>query len=512
MKKGMIVGKSPRKCWIALLTLSCLVLLTTLGLATCELLFDTIESNLLVKELIITENSSGFQVLTTNSNNTVQFYLFNLTNAEEWQKNRKKPRLRAVGPYVYRRFIEKKDVRFREDICGRGVMEYSTSTVYQFEPKGSIGDPKKDRLVVPNFVECIANSMIKQAGSFATQLLWGFLSRPLLLDLTVDEVMWGHEYQNLLTGKVLGLVGDTKMGLFKQLNNSVKGPYQINTGFYNISKLGNLVAIKGKPRLDNWNSTYANMLNGTADAITPPSVKLGDRRYMFSADLCRSVPLIAKKWVSAKNLPELKLLSLEMDRKVFLSADEEPDNAAFHPKVYPTKKYPPTGLLSISPCVDFGISGDEPLFISLPFFNQAADAVKDAVVFEGPTEPNLMSHLHIDSKTGILLGGEFSFQINAFLAKDIQKTPEDIYFPLVYVKNVIHADRESAQKLYKAVHELPATIRRAVRALLGILVILAVLLLVAAVILRRREQRHLRDPSDDTWSLEDEKWGKSASL
>ncbi|EUB61850.1 Platelet glycoprotein 4 [Echinococcus granulosus] len=474
MSVGMIVGKSPRKCWIALLTLSCLVLLTTLGLATCELLFDTIESNLLVKELIITENSSGFQVLTTNSNNTVQFYLFNLTNAEEWQKNRKKPRLRAVGPYVYRRFIEKKDVRFREDICGRGVMEYSTSTVYQFEPKGSIGDPKKDRLVVPNFVECIANSMIKQAGSFATQLLWGFLSRPLLLDLTVDEVMWGHEYQNLLTGKVLGLVGDTKMGLFKQLNNSVKGPYQINTGFYNISKLGNLVAIKGKPRLDNWNSTYANMLNGTADAITPPSVKLGDRRYMFSADLCRSVPLIAKKWVSAKNLPELKLLSLEMDRKVFLSADEEPDNAAFHPKVYPTKKYPPTGLLSISPCVDFGISGDEPLFISLPFFNQAADAVKDAVVFEGPTEPNLMSHLHIDS--------------------------------------VIHADRESAQKLYKAVHELPATIRRAVRALLGILVILAVLLLVAAVILRRREQRHLRDPSDDTWSLEDEKWGKSASL
>lgn len=81
---------------------------------------------------------------------------------------------------------------------------------------------------------------------------------------------------------------------------------------------------------------------------------------------------------------------------MFRSAEEEPDNIAFHPKVYPINKYPPAGLLSIGPCVDFGIEGDEPLFISLPFFNQAADELKTAVVFEGLTEPNLTTRAHID--------------------------------------------------------------------------------------------------------------------
>lgn len=55
-----------------------------------------------LQKLVITENSSSFQLLKTDSQNKVEFYLFNVTNADEWQKNGTKPRLRAVGPYVYR--------------------------------------------------------------------------------------------------------------------------------------------------------------------------------------------------------------------------------------------------------------------------------------------------------------------------------------------------------------------------------------------------------------------------
>ncbi|EUB55254.1 Platelet glycoprotein [Echinococcus granulosus] len=434
MKEGEVCENSSRRCRIALCILSCLVALIALSLMTCELLFDTIEGTIIAKKLVITENSSSFQILTTDSNSTLQFYLFNLTNAEEWQRNGTKPRLRTVGPYVYRRITKKKDVRFSEDRCDRRVLEYSLSTVYYFERNGSVGDPGQDRLLVPNFVERIATSMISQAGSTTTQWLWILTPNPLLMNLTAEEIMWGHEYQSLSMAKVFGMVKDTKIGLFNRLNNTLYGPYQINTGAHNISKLGALVAFEGKINLDKWGSVYANMLNGSAktgvtptvchhsmltdcfsgeqfcdvgspeesyfllaaDAVTPPSVKMGARRYMFSSDLCRSVSFIAKKWVSASNYPRLKLLALEMEEKVFVSADEEPDNVAFHPKVYPTNQYPPTGLLSLSPCVDFGIAGDEPLFISLPYFNQAAVEVKEAVDFEGPTEPNLTSHLHID--------------------------------------------------------------------------------------------------------------------
>ncbi|VDM30275.1 unnamed protein product [Hydatigera taeniaeformis] len=453
---------------------------------------------------------------------TVSFYLFNLTNAEEWQTNGTKPKLRAVGPYRYRRITKKSDIHFSEGSCGQRVLEYKLSTVYHFEPNGFTRDPRQDRLIVPNFVEGIANSMIKQAGSLGTRAVWYFLSKPLLLNLTAEEIMWGHEYGNLVAGRVLGMVEDAKIGLFNRLNNTIYGPYKTDTGNINISRLGALVAFEGKTQLDKWGSDYANMLNGTADIITPPSVKMGDRRYMFSTEICRSVPLVAKKWVSAKNFPQLKLLSLEIDSKVFLSADEDPDNAAFHAHVYPTNKYPPTGLLSISPCVDFGIEGDEPLFISLPFFNQAADEVKDSVAFDGLIEPHLTSQVHVDPKTGILVEGELFFQINIFLSKTIQRTPKDIYFPLAYINEcalfvVLHtlqmpiplllkttyAEQESAKQLYRMVYETPEVIRRALRSLLGLSAILAVLFSISALILHWREHRHLFAPSEVNCGLEE---------
>lgn len=43
------------------------------------------------------------------------------------------------------------------------------------------------------------------------------------------------------------------------------------------------------------------------DIITPPSVKMSDRRYFFGKDICRSVPFVAKEWVSAVNYPKLKV-------------------------------------------------------------------------------------------------------------------------------------------------------------------------------------------------------------
>lgn len=60
--------------------------------------------------------------------------------------------------------------------------------------------------------------MIQQAGSSGTRLLWYFLRKPLFLNLTAEEIMWGHEYKNLLTGKVFGLVENAKIGLFNRVS------------------------------------------------------------------------------------------------------------------------------------------------------------------------------------------------------------------------------------------------------------------------------------------------------
>lgn len=87
---------------------------------------------------------------------------------------------------------------------------------------------------------------------------------------------------------------------------------------------------------------------------------------------------------------------MELEERTFYSSEKEPDNAAFHVNVYPTDKHPPSGLWSMSPCLQFGVEGSAPLFVSQPFFGEAADEVKDGVIFEGDIEPNLKIHLHID--------------------------------------------------------------------------------------------------------------------
>eukprot|EP00118_Oscarella_pearsei_P013738 m.113112 g.113112 ORF g.113112 m.113112 type:complete len:61 (+) comp37448_c0_seq3:776-958(+) len=53
---------------------------------------------------------------------------------------------------------------------------------------------------------------------------------------------------------------------------------------------------QGKTKLDLWNSTYANMLNGTEGFFFRPGLKVGDNVSVFIDDLFRSAVLINPSW------------------------------------------------------------------------------------------------------------------------------------------------------------------------------------------------------------------------
>lgn len=87
---------------------------------------------------------------------------------------------------------------------------------------------------------------------------------------------------------------------------------------------------------------------------------------------------------------------MEMDEELLLSAEENPDNAAFHLLLYPTNKYPPSGLWTISPCVGFKLSDNLPLLVSMPYFNLADDDVKDAIIIEDPFYSDMVPYFNVD--------------------------------------------------------------------------------------------------------------------
>ena len=72
-----------------------------------------------------------------------------------------------------------------------------------------------------------------------------------------------------------------------QYNNSLDGPYTIDTGKNDIDRFTYVESYKGKSTLDYWGSPYCNLLNGTDGITYPPHMERNDRIYIFNKDLCR---------------------------------------------------------------------------------------------------------------------------------------------------------------------------------------------------------------------------------
>ncbi|VDO11539.1 unnamed protein product [Rodentolepis nana] len=183
-------------------TLSTNVVVAALGLLAVEIYFEDIERNLIVKSLILSNDSQTSQILTQKTIVDLQVHLFNITNSEEVVGSEAKPKLQTVGPYVYRRETKKEDITYTDECESKKCLEYSESSQMYFEANKSSAFPENETITVPNIV--------------------------------------------------------------RVLNDTFDGPFTINTGEGDITKLGELEAFKGMTLNDIWDTDYANMLNGTS--------------------------------------------------------------------------------------------------------------------------------------------------------------------------------------------------------------------------------------------------------
>ncbi|KAM7536562.1 hypothetical protein Aperf_G00000084844 [Anoplocephala perfoliata] len=399
---------------IVLLVISCLLLFVIIGLTLCDINFELIERNQIAKKLIISETSESYKLLSSESNGRLSIYLFNVTNMDAWLYGKSKPVLRALGPYVYRKVTTRGNFSFTREEGNRRYFQYTIVQRYFFERNESIGDHSTDRVIMPNYLHIALDYLIYYTRDYIVYTWFQRLKKFEYLNLTVEELLWGYEDPTLMELKDRKESPTSRGGLFLNRNNSLHGPFKIDTGEGNISNLGILKEYKGKRMLNNWASDYANMLNGTADFISPPALKLGDTRYVFGSSVCRSVALKAKQWIPAKNFPQLKVLNLELDKRQFLSVYEEPANKAFHVMNEMEEKYPPSGLWSMSPCMEIGAKGNEPIYMSLPFFYLGDDRLKNSVTFEGDIKEGLIPSFSVEPKTGILVEKAMQYQINVY--------------------------------------------------------------------------------------------------
>ncbi|KAM3180506.1 hypothetical protein ACTXT7_016155 [Hymenolepis weldensis] len=373
--------------------LPCFMGVAALGLLVVEFYFDDIERDLVAKGIVLTNGSRTFELMTRQTNLGIHVHLFNITNSENVTKFEAKPILQTVGPYVYESKITRTNITFTDECASKKCLQFSELTQLFFDVNKSSEFPENEKIVVPDIVKVGAKNIADKknvvSGTFINFVL---RTRKNFCILKASELMWGLDDSLLSLGSLIGMFKDSTVGLLRAVNNSIGGPYTVNTGENDITKIGQLEAYKNMKKLNTWASEYANMINGTTDVVSPPGLKLGEKRYVFSSLICRSLSFTATEAVFLKNLPQFKLLKMTLDKEQLQSVEENPDNLAFNDK---DPEYPPSGFLSLTRCLNSPL----PIFISMPYFHLVENETKNGVIFESPVEPNLEPYFLVDPKT-----------------------------------------------------------------------------------------------------------------
>uniref|UniRef100_A0A5K3F122 Peptidase_C25 domain-containing protein n=1 Tax=Mesocestoides corti TaxID=53468 RepID=A0A5K3F122_MESCO len=251
-----------RCCRAATYLLIAFFLLAASGLVAFDFLFDDLERRELVKNLEITNGSITYRVLTEDSEGLFNITVMSVINPYEVQYKKAKPRLKTYGPYVYRKIVKKRNVTLTvED--GRRYIQFVDYTTYHFNLNLSSDDANETVITVPNLANSIIRYIIDESQGKIGSLAKWFISSKMFINITVNDFLWGYDDSDLWWLSWFKYSDSGRAGVLIALNNSITGPYKVNTGIGDISRLGILESFENKTHLNYWNTDYANMLNGT---------------------------------------------------------------------------------------------------------------------------------------------------------------------------------------------------------------------------------------------------------
>ncbi|XP_043580137.1 lysosome membrane protein 2-like [Bombus pyrosoma] len=184
-----------------------------------------------------------------------------------------------------------------------------------------------------------------------------------------------------------------KMFHVSKVNSTFRGPFSVNRGVNDITRLGDITSYMGKRIQTMWNSEDCNTVRGTDSIIWAPLIKPLPFVSTFIPDLCRTIEADYKDEVS-KYLPLIRDLILLQKLPVILS---EPHFLHGDPQLLKYAR---------------GLNPDERLH---------------------------ETYIIIEPYTGTPLSGQKRTQINLYLEKqpvELLSNVSEGYFPLMWCENV----------------------------------------------------------------------------
>lgn len=314
--------------------------------------------------------------------------VFNITNAEAFLNGTTtKLHVVEVGPFVYqwvvgwllnytdfhfkfqidsfrREFLEHQNMTFNAD----GTIGYVPRRSHKFIADRSIGHPSDYRIKVPNIPLLGMSSQMNKWSIFAAMTLSSLamsLKLQPLLDMTVDEYLWGYDDPLVKFGSQIipSFINIEKFGLLDRMFDDGLDTVQMHLPDTPISPEDNLHAAivprdfsihgwNNRSGLKQWHynednhlargNTPCNTLRGTYDGTLFPKGFNQDFRVYRKA-LCRTLPM---KHTHADRESGINVEYFKLDERAFLNDANDPESSCY----CEDKKCLKPGLSDISPC------------------------------------------------------------------------------------------------------------------------------------------------------------------
>ncbi|KAJ0182963.1 hypothetical protein K1T71_000939 [Dendrolimus kikuchii] len=356
-----------------------------------------------------------------------RIYLFNITNAEEYMSGKEnKIKLKEVGPYVYREYLEHKITKFNDNGTLSVIPEHPLTWVEEL----SEGHKEDDVLFLPHIaLLSIANVVSKQSllTRFGLNRLITFTNSQPLAKMTAKEFMMGYKSQLMTLGNTFlpGWISFDKLGLIDRMYD-FNGDYEtIFTGATDIRYSGLIDTYRGSTDLPQWEGKHCSNVQYASDGTKfRGRVGMNDTLLFYRRSLCRAAPLIPTEEGVKSGIMAYKYTFPEhmLDNGKYLE-----ENKCFCRKGHCL----PDGVLDVTDCY-YGF----PIALSYPHFYQGEDILFSKVEGLSPNKEKHETRFWIQPDTGLPLDVSSKFQINMALGdiSMIQNTERfsNMFLPLLW--------------------------------------------------------------------------------
>ncbi|XP_012709645.2 platelet glycoprotein 4 [Fundulus heteroclitus] len=397
-----------------------------------------------------------------------QFWLFEVTNAQEVLDDGAAPVVTERGPYTYMtRYLAKDNITFHHN----HTVSYLLPNGAIFEPSMSVGT-EEDKITSLNLAVAGAYSAIPVELHSILETMIKTSNSSLFQRRTVKELLWGY-HDPILKGAV---------GFFLDYNNTYDGYYNVFTGKDDILNVGKIDMWRQSRSLGFWNDKYCDMLNGTDASSFPPFVDKKEPIFFFSSDICRSVSASYEETVNLKGIDVYRYSLLQ---STLASPVDNPDNKCFCSNMKTTKNCTLAGVLDISSCQE-----GRPIYISLPHFLHGSPSLRTDVLGLNPDEEHHKTFLDVEPTTGFTLNFAKRIQVNMMYGPSkvitvLKKVKDYTIFPLVWLNETATLDDETADMFKKELMSRIQMLEIIQQVLLGVGLGIFVLCLIFYCVVRR---------------------------